>query len=268
VVWGSAFVVQRLAVQTAGVFLFNGLRFCLGALVLLPLLRSRWKPTRPMLGWAGLAGLFMFGAGGLQQAGLRFTTAGNAAFLTGLYVVFVPLFLWVVWRRRLTWAAWVAVGLAAVGTLLLSAQGHLQLAPGDGLELAGAVLWALHVITVDRAMRTLPALPFAAWQFTVAGLLNLAVGAVFERGQLPGLVSLWWTVAYTGILSVGVGYTLQVVGQKYSPPTEAALILSLEAVFAALAGYWFLNELLAPIQLAGCGLILAAIGLAVWKGTG
>jgi drug/metabolite transporter (DMT)-like permease len=240
--------------------MYNGVRFLIGALVLLPFaLVRRAKPTR--VEWRGgiLAGLTLTGAAVLQQAGLAFTTAGKAAFITGLYVVLVPLLLGLVWRqwpRRLAWAGSLV---AVVGLYLLGAQGRVSLAPGDGLELAGAGLWAWHVILIDRLAGRVDTLRLAVIQYVACGLACTALGLALEGHTLPGLRVAWWTVVYGGVVSVGIGYTLQLIGQKGARATDAVLVLSLEGVFASLFGWWFLGELLAPRQLLGCGLMLGGM---------
>lgn len=262
VVWGGAFVAQRVAAGHVGVFLFNGMRFLLGALVLVPWAVPRGRPLRPTTGWAATAGTLLFAASALQQAGLRFTTAGSAGFLTGLYVVLVPLVLLIAWRRRVHWACWVAAVVAAAGVFLLSADAEFRLGFGDVLELAGALVWALHVIVVSLAVMRSDVVQFSVGQYIVAGLLNLALGMALDLTTLGGAADVWWTIAYTGVFSTAIGFTLQAVGQKKSPPSDAAIIMSSEAVFAALAGFIFLGECLALRQIAGCALILAAMIMA------
>ncbi len=274
VIWGSAFVVQRVAAQNAGTFLFNGLRFWLGALVLTPVLWiSRRDPgsqgeairpesraiSRKNLAWIAAAGALLYAASALQQAGLKYTTAANAGFLTGVYVVFVPVILTLFLKQKVRWISWAATLAAAVGVFLLSGSGQLRLAPGDSLELIGSVFWALHVITVGQAVRRIDLLPFSIGQFLWAGTLNLITGLAVEQSFWAAIGQAWWAIAYTGILSVGAGYTLQAAGQRHSPATDAALILSLEAVFAALFGFLIIHEGLLPIQISGCGLIFAAV---------
>lgn len=268
-VWGSAFVVQRLAAVEAGIYLFNGLRFLLAALILAPLAASRLLTGREMSGLNRrflpgviLVGLMLFSGATLQQAGLKYTTAGNAGFITGLYVVMIPLFLALFWRQRLRWVTWLGALLAVIGLFLLSTGGQLRLNYGDALVLAGAVFWALHVIFTGRLVQRLDVLHFAVGQYLVCGLVSLLIGLVFEAQMFPILVDYGWAVAYAGLISVGLGYTLQVVGQRVAPPADAAIILSLEAVFAALAGWIFLGELLNPVQLVGCGVMLAGMLLA------
>ncbi len=266
-VWGTAFAVQRVAAQSVGPFLFNCARFLLAVLVLLPFTnRSVWKVKKTSLPWIILAGTLLFAASALQQAGLRHTTAANAAFITTLYVILVPLLLVIFWGKRLPWINWVAAFAAVAGVKLLSSPGSLQLAPGDSLELAGSVIWAFHVILVGMVVKRLDAVQFSIGQYLVCGLLNLFAALFLDLGTLPGLASNWWAILYGGAISVGLGYTLQVIGQKFTSPTDAALVLSCESAFAALAGYIFLKEGLQPLQLAGCGLILAAIfAVQIWE---
>lgn len=259
IIWGSAFAAQRVAADFIGPFLFNGSRFLVGALVLLPLIRFRLNLDKKERLWVLAAGAILCVASVLQQAGLQWTTAANAGFITGLYVVFVPIIMLVIFRQRISKIVWSATFLAAMGIFLLSAGGKLELAPGDGLELIGAVFWAAHVVVVGQAMKKTDAMHFAIGQYLVAGVLNFTLGLLLDWQTLPGLIPGWWTVAYVGLFSVAVGYTLQGKAQKHAPPTDASLILSLESVFAAFFGYLFLQETLRPIQLIGAGIILLAI---------
>jgi drug/metabolite transporter (DMT)-like permease len=279
-IWGSAFAVQRVAAQYFDPFTFNGLRFLLGGLVLLPFsklnpfhknnrlpvemntgsMKSILYPTldRKSLSFILLAGLLLFGAAGLQQAGLETTTAGNAGFITTLYVVFVPVILVIFFREKIYWLSWLSAGIAIIGSLLLSTGGTLRLAPGDAMEMAGAMLWALHMILVSRAVKIMDVITFSVGQYLVVGVLNIFM-SLWLHMPYDGLVYGWWTILYIGLLSTAVGYTLQVLGQKYAPPTDATILLSMEAVFAALTGFIFLGEIMQPVQLAGCGLILMAV---------
>ena len=157
IVWGSAFVACRVAAKQLGPFLYNGFRFALGALTLLPFMGRRLRSLTRLDLWGGvLAGLLLFGGSTLQQKGLQFTTAGKAGFITGLYVVLVPLFLALVWGQRPRGSSWVASLAAAAGLYLLSAVEQLSLSVGDALELAGAVVWALHVILISRLAHPSP----------------------------------------------------------------------------------------------------------------
>ena len=262
-VWGSAFVAQRAAAAHLGFFLYNGIRFLLGALVLLLIFRKRQLRLTPAE-WRGgvLAGLLLFGAAAFQQAGLQFTTAGKAGLITGLYVVLVPLFLALGWRQRLPKVAWIASLFAVAGLFLLSGTQQWSLAPGDGLELAGAVLWALHVIAIGRMAGRVDPVRLSLGQYFVCGLINLLLGVLLEGHTWSGLSAAWWAVLYGGIISVGLGYTLQAVGQRHAPAADAAILLSMESPFAALFGWLFLQEILTPLQMLGCGLMLCGMLLA------
>ncbi|MFZ2096724.1 MAG: DMT family transporter [Anaerolineales bacterium] len=278
-IWGSAFAVQRVAAQYFDAFTFNGLRFLLGGLVLLPFSKINpfYKVKSPqvdaeigtnMLSKRGLdgksfafmfmAGGLLFGAAGLQQLGLETTTAGNAGFITTLYVVLVPIILTTFWREKIHRVSWLGAGMAIIGSLLLSTGGKLKLASGDALEMAGALLWALHVILISRAVKFMDVLTFSTGQYIAAGMLNILVSTILQM-PINGLATGWWTIIYIGLLSTALGYTLQVFGQKYAPPTDATILLSMEAVFAAVTGFIFLGESMQLIQLAGCGLILLAV---------
>jgi drug/metabolite transporter (DMT)-like permease len=264
-IWGSGFVAQRLATTQLSTLYYNGGRFLLAALLLLPFafLARGGRVSRAQVPWMVLAGGLLFAAAWLQQAGLVTTSISNASFITGLYVVLVPLILLLVWKKRISWLSWLAVLLAAAGVMLLSLQGALRLAPGDALVLAGAVLWALHVILVGRlAGEGAGVLWFSVIQFATCGLINFALAFGLEPQGAGSLVSAWVVVVYSAVFPIGLGFSLQIAGQKHAPPVDAAIILSTEAVFATLCGYLFLNELLTARQLSGCVLILAAMLLA------
>lgn len=258
-IWGSAFAVMRVAAQHEIIFLMNGSRFLLGGLALLPFVRIKksitWKNAIPIV----LAGVALFVAVGFQQAGLKTTTAGNGGFITILYVVIVPIILWVGWKEKPKWITWCAVILAGLGGYLLSTNGTYTVAPGDLFIFAGAFFWAAHVVIVGKSQAILPPLVFASGQYLVCGILNLVVGLFVERPSPEVMLSLTPAILYTAIVSIAIGFTLQIIAQKHTPTNEAAIILSLEAVFAALFGWIFLGEGLQPIQIGGCVLILAAV---------
>jgi drug/metabolite transporter (DMT)-like permease len=263
VIWGSAFVAQRAIAGEIGVLFFNGARFLIGALVVAPLARNhRSRLTASEILGALLAGLLLFGGAAFQQLGLRYTTAGNAGFVTGLYVVIIPLLLAIGLRRWPRPAIWAASLLAAAGLFLLSTSGRLALALGDSLEFAGAVFFAVHVILIGLLVKRIQAFQLVAIQYLVCGLLSLVSGLLLEANTWTGLTPAWWSIVYTGIFSVGLGYTLQALGQRVAPPADAAIILSMEAVFAALFGWLLLGEMLSVIQLLGGGLMLVAMLLA------
>jgi drug/metabolite transporter (DMT)-like permease len=262
-IWGVGFVVNRLAALQVGALLYNGVRFTLGTLTLVPFVWQRLRSFTRLELWGGaLAGLVLFAASAFQQMGLRFATAGKAAFITGLYVVLVPLLLALVWRQWPHWTAWGASALAATGLFLLSAVEQGTLLLGDSLELAGALLWAFHVILIGRLARRVDALRLALAQYAACGLFSILAGLALEERTWGGLAAAWWAVVFTGVLSVGLAYTLQVMGQRHALPTDAAVILSTETVFAAFSGWLVLGETLAARQWVGCGLMLGGMILA------
>jgi drug/metabolite transporter (DMT)-like permease len=259
-VWGVSFVFQRQAANQVGVFTLNSARFLIGGLVLLPFV-LRMRVSKGMLGWAGLAGMLLVAGSALQQGGMQTTAAANASFITGLYVVFIPIILSLFLRHKVSKVVWLAICLSALGGFLLSVGGIQRFVIGDLLELLGAVMWALHVILVGSEARNYNPLQFACVQFLVAGLFNGGIALVGESHWIPALAQVWGAVLYLGIFATAVGFTLQVVGQRHAPTTDAALILGLEAPLAAVAGYIFLSESLTPVQWLGCACILGAV---VW----
>ena len=257
-IWGAGFVAQRAGSQYVGYFIFGAARYILGFLVVLPFVRHFDIPKN-LIPWTILTGVVLFLGSALQQAGITTTTAGNAAFITGLYVVIVPILMAIFTKKPAPAITWVAALIAVIGTLFLSTGGAIALASGDALELAGAFMWALHLILVSKFSPKINTMQFALLQFFVAGVLNLIFGLIFEFHTIGGLPQAWIALVYAGAVSTAIGFTGQVWGQRHAPAVDAALILSLEAVFAALAGYLFLFERFAPIQILGCGLIFSAV---------
>lgn len=271
-IWGAAFVAQRMGMEHVGPFTFNGVRFALGALALQPLI-WRMRRTRSREGggpgvetgrivrYGLVAGCVLFAGAALQQVGIVYTTAGKAGFITGLYVVMVPLF-GLALGNRAGAGTWVGALAAAVGLYLLSVNEDFSIAYGDVLELIGAVFWAGHVLLISRlspGMDGTDAVRLAAAQFVVCSLLSLGVGLAVEPVSLAGIADAAVPILYGGLMSVGVAYTLQVVAQRDADPAHAAIILSLEAVFAAVAGYFLLGEVLALRALLGCALMLGGM---------
>ncbi len=264
-IWGSGFVAQRIGADYVGPLLFNGLRFGLGALIILFfVIRRGERFNGAVLRLAAVPGLFLFLAGVLQQAGLSSTTAGNAGFITGLYVVIIPLIL-VFLGKRLRAHVWIAVLLAASGLYLVSIGDSFRLNRGDLYELAGAFFWAGHVLVIARFVSRLSVLELAAGQFFIATLLNLAGALLFEPLHPSAVAQALPAILYTGVFSIALGFTLQVWGQKYTPPTDTAIIMSLEAVFALLFGYWLLREPMGGRQIWGMSLMFSAMILAQWN---
>ena len=281
-----------------GPFAFNGIRFALGALVLAPLAwrrrplfphghdvsasrahghdasasrahgRDESAPrARPLVLRDGLiAGLILFAGASLQQIGMVYTTAGKAGFITSLYVVLVPLLGVLFFRYRVGFYNALAALLAAAGLYLLSMHGRLALERGDAFILAGAFAWALHVLVIARFAARSDPLRLASLQFAICGILSLLVMAFRETPTPAGLRGALLPLLYGGLLSVTVAYTLQVVAQRHAHPAPAAIILSLEAVFAAIGGALVLREALSSRELAGCVLMLAGVILSQARG--
>jgi len=269
IIWGSAFVAQRVAGQLGRVYLFNGGRYLLAGVGVLPFV-SRTKQesdpnflSRDQFKWMFAAGFLLFIAAALQQAGMLFTTAGNAGFITSLYVVLVPVVLLIGWREVPHWLAVVAIVAAGVGAFLLSTGGQFVVQKGDLLELIGALFWAVHVVLLGKFASRFDSMSFSAGQLIVCGFLNLVLGLFVETPVFTwGLVG---AATYTAVMSLGLCYTLQVWAQRHTPPSDAALILSLESVFAVLFGWLILSENLSGIQVFGCVLIFGAVLLSQFK---
>lgn len=267
-VWGMAFTAQRAGMEHMGPLLFNGVRFLLGALVLVPFFSSR--VTKAMILPAVAAGAVLFAGASLQQWGMVHTTASRAGFITGLYIVFVPLLgAFSGEREKLT--AWVGFAIAFAGLFLLSfKEGFDSANPGDVLVLLGAFAWAFHVRLIGRLAKKFDPGGLAFCQFTVCGVLSLLIAALLGE-QFSGFQNAAIPLAYSGIFSVGLAFTLQVFAQKRVRPSEAGALMALEAVFAALGGWLILRESLLPVELVGCalmlvGTLLAARGPAVKPG--
>jgi drug/metabolite transporter (DMT)-like permease len=277
IIWGFAFVAQRVGMDFVGPFIFNGVRFALGCLVLLPLIlkngmsnnnhAEKIRPAKRKIGILGgfIAGAVLFSGASLQQVGLVYTTAGNAGFITGLYVVIVPI-LGIGLRHRTNTGTWTGAILAAAGLYLLSVTEAFTISFGDLLVLIGAFFWAVHVLLIGWLSPQLDSFKLAFLQYAACSLLSLVVAAVFEDNTMNGMVQATIPILYGGILSVGIAYTLQVVAQKTAHPAHAAIILSLEAVFAAVGGWIILDEILTPRELLGCSLMLGGMLTSqLWK---
>ena len=270
VIWGLAFVAQRASMEFVGPFTFTGIRFALGGLVLIPWVIGLRRKEPKLIqvaasrhGWiaVGLAGLVLFVSANLQQIGLVYTTAGKAGFITGLYVVIVPL-LGLFRRHRVSAFVWGGCILAAAGMYLLSVVGSFSISLGDALVLGSALGWAVHVHLVGWMAQRMHPLRVAVGQFAICAVLSLVVAVLTETIQLSEILKAGWMIAYAGVLSVGVAYTLQVFGQQRIDPARAGIILSLEAVFAVIGGWMLLGETLSPRGIVGCALMLSGMMLA------
>ena len=247
-IWGTAFVAQRIAGQQNVVYLFNGARYLLAALVVLPFVKRNASIPRGQWTWMLIAGFVLFIGSALQQAGIVYTTAGNAGFITSLYVVLIPVMLFLFWKEKPHWIAIIAVALAVIGAFLLSTGGRFVFQFGDALELVGALFWTFHVIVLGKFASRYDAMSFSVGQLAICGLLNLAIGIFVEPIHSLANISLIGSIIYTAIFSLGIAYTLQIWAQRHTPPTDAALILGLESVFSVISGWIILHEQLVLIQ--------------------
>lgn len=267
-IWGSSFVVQQIGTGRLGTITFTGARFLVGALVVLPfavkqyLRVNRQERRFQTADWLALVatGSVLVIAASLQQHGILRTTVTNSGFLTALYVPLVPLLGFIVLRRKVHFSIWPASICCFVGTYILSGAHEVRLVAGDLWIISSTVFWAAHVMLVGiMAIRTRAPLVVAATQFLVCGCLGLAFGAMVESPSLSQIISAGWGICYVGFFSVGMAFTLQVMGQRFTPAADAAIILSSETVFAAICGMIFLGERLSLLRLSGAMLILVSI---------
>jgi len=266
-IWGFAFVAQRDAMDHIGPFLYNSLRFTLGCLVLLPfvlrkktLFENSGEKSDPKLLLKGgiLAGVILFCGASLQQYGLVTTTAGKAGFITGLYVVIVPI-LAILWRQRVAGVTWAGAILAGAGLYLLSIRNGMNMETGDLLILIGAFVWAAHVHVIGLYSPKVDPLRMAFIQFAVTGILSILVTAILEPVIFASIIEAWLPVLYGGVMSAGIAFTLQIFAQREVPSSHAAIIMSSETVFAAFGGWLLLGETMDSRAILGCSLMLLGI---------
>ena len=272
-IWGVAFLAQQSGGAAMGPLTFNGMRSLLGGgmlLLLLPLSDKIGISRRPanksdrrtLLTGGVLCGLALFAATNVQQIALGYTTVGKAGFITSLYIVLVPL-LGLFFGRRTTWLNWLGVAMAAVGLYLLCGQGlDGGVNRGDLLVLLCALLFAVQILLVDRFAPRTDGIRLSCIQFFTVGILNLPLMFTLEQPSLPVMADNWVSLLYAGLLSSGVAYTLQILAQKDTDPTAASVLMSLESVFAALAGWLVLGDTMSRWEFVGCVLMFGAVLLA------
>jgi drug/metabolite transporter (DMT)-like permease len=265
-IWGLAFVAQRIGAQYIGSFTFNGIRFALGSLTLIPLLVFSKNPATPpshqrsglVLSTGIIAGTVLFIASSLQQIGLADTSAGKAAFITGLYIVIVPL-LGFFLKQRVPLFNWIGVVFAVTGLYFLSVTEDFSIGKGDLLELAGSFFWAIHILLIDNFSKRVDIIKLSLIQFLTCSFLSLTAAFIIETISLSGIRQAAVPILYGGIFSVGAAYTLQAIGQKHAKPSHAAIILSMESVFASIGGLIILGEDLGLRGYLGCFLMLVGM---------
>lgn len=280
VIWGVAFVAQSAGMDYVGPYTFNAVRCLLGGIVLIPcvffLTRSAKKeqkkdgtaskmpvmdrPKDLLIGGL-ICGFMMFVSTTLQQVGIAYTTVAKAGFITALYIIIVPI-LGIFLKRKAGLKIWISVVIALVGLYLLCMKGSLSLSRGDFLILICSICFAIHIMVVDHFTEKVSGTKLSCIQFLFAGALSSVLMFLFEEPHWADIGAAWLPICYAGILSCGVAYTFQIIGQCGTDPTIASLILSLESVVSVLAGWILLGETLSPREILGCVLMFGAIILA------
>ena len=276
-IWGSAFVAQKSGMDYIGPFTYNGIRTFIGGLVLIPVImvlsrgkkeeaaltEDEKKKQNKMLLTGGICcGSALFVASMLQQFGVMYTTAGKAGFITTLYVVMVPI-VGVLIGKKVRAIMWLCVGMGAVGLYLLCmTDATFALSKGDTLVLLCALGFTAHILIIDHFAPKMDGVKLSCIQFLWAGALGIICMFIFEEPKIDDILACWLPILYAGVLSSGVGYTLQVVAQRHAEPTMASLLMSLESVFAVIAGAIILHETMSLRELVGCAVIFAAVILA------
>lgn len=267
VIWGSAFIAQSVGMDHIGPMTFQASRCGLGALFLIPIIFLFEKDKkRHFKNWADaklwktgfFCGTALFVAAGLQQVGLVYTSAGKAGFITAMYIVLVPI-LGLFLKRKPPVSAWISVVVAVAGLYLLSCVGASEINLGDILMLGGALGFAVQITLVDELAGDLDGLRLNCIQAFVCSVFSAVVMFLTETPTISGIVSAAIPIGYAGICSMGIAYSLQIIGQKHLEPTPASLIMSLESVFAALCGWLLLHERMSPAELCGCALVFCAV---------
>lgn len=298
-IWGVAFVAQSVGMEYVGPFTFNAARFLIGGTVLIPCILfpgDRNRKDKPAGSGAAVlsqtegkssailnngqaagrqpgekvrigieggicCGTALFAGSSFQQLGIMYTTVGKAGFITALYIVIVPV-LGIFVKKKVGWTVWVSVMLATIGMYLLCMTEGFRVGKGDVYLFLCAIAFSLHILVIDYFSPKADGVFISCVQFFTAGVLAFAVMIFTEQPSLASILKAWLPIAYAGVMSCGVAYTLQVVGQKNTDPTIAALILSLESVFSLLAGWVILGQKLSPKELFGCVLVFGGILLA------
>ena len=279
VIWGVAFVAQSAGMEYLGPFTYNGVRSVLGGMVLLPCIallnkiqaakpdtaegssvegRNIKKSGKELAAGGLCCGFILFAASNFQQFGIQYTTVGKAGFITAMYILIVPI-LGLLVHKKAGLQVWIGVVFGIAGLYLLCMTDSFSLEKGDALVLICAFIFSLHILVIDHFSQRVDGIKMSCIQFWVCGILSLFCSFLFERPDLQSICDAWLPVCYGGIMSCGVAYTLQIVGQKDMNPTVASLILSLESVVAAAAGFLLLGQAMSLRELVGCLMMVMAI---------
>ena len=273
-IWGTAFVAQSVGMEHIGPYTFNAARFFVGGLVLIPILlvikktdkqektaeEKRLYRKNTMIGGI-CCGVILCSASTFQQIGIQYTTVGKAGFITALYIVIVPL-LGLFLKKKVTWLVWLSTIIAVIGFYLLSISGKVTMNRGDIAVLICAVLFSVHILVVDYFSPKADGVGISCIQFWISAIISAGLMFLFENPQMQEVLAAAKPILYAGIMSCGVAYTLQIIGQKHVEPTIASLLMSLESVFSVLAGWVLLGQILSVKELLGCALVFTAVVLA------
>ncbi len=274
-IWGTAFVFQRAGVRSVGPITFNAARMATSAVVLVPaaaLLRrrdkrvhagrsaeERKKRDRSTLLGGLICGCFTTVGSICQQIGLVYTTAGKAGFITAMYILLVPVFGFIFFKKKTTWLAWIAVLLGVTGMYFLCVSEGFSVSPGDALVLLCAFFYSFHILCCDHYAKDADPIGMSAIQFVVATVVSTVVAFIAEKPSVEGLSSALVPILFLGLVAGCIGYTLQIAGQKFTDPTSASLLMSLESVFAVITGALFLSERMTGREIVGCVVMFAAV---------
>ena len=276
-IWGFAFVAQSAGMDYVGPYTFNFTRFLIGAIVLIPVTKVIEKKndntryysnsvekksyTKTLLLGGVCCGLMLFGGSAFQQMGIMNTTASKAGFITAIYIVIVPI-LGMFLGKRTNLFSWASVVVAVFGMYLLCITDGFSIQSGDLLVLICSIFFAGHILVIDHFSTKVDCVKMSMIQFFACAMFNLIPMIIFEQPSISSVLQAYVPILYAGVLSSGVGYTLQIVGQKNSNPVIASLIMSLESVFAVIGGYILLSEELSVRELTGCFIVFVAIIIA------
>lgn len=272
IIWGTSFVSQKVGVESISVGEFNGIRSILGAAFLMPFiwlfdrkkspdkLAEEQKNKKYLLKGGIICGILLCFATALQTWGLCYTTGGKSGFITAMYMIFVPFAGALIFKKKFPKTVYVAATVAFLGLYLLCAESIKEgFNKGDGLTLLCAVLFSFHILAIDEFSPKVDGLKLSCLQFWISGILNLVYVFITKKPDINLILGCAVPLLYSGIMSCGVAYTLQIVGQKYTDAASASILMSLESVFALLSGMIILSETISPLELLGCVLMFGAI---------
>ena len=272
-IWGTAFVAQSVGMDFVGPFTFLATRNIIGGIVLIPCIfllnnigskdkkEEKRENKKDLLIGGVLCGIVLCVASALQQIGIMYTSVGKAGFITALYIVIVPI-LGLFLKKKVHSNVWLSVVISMVGLYLLCVKENLSINKGDFFVFLSSFAFSIHILVIDHFSPIVDGVKMSCIQFFVCGIIAFIPAVIFENPELKNILAAYTPILYSGIMSCGVAYTIQIIGQKYTDPVLASLILSLESVFAALSGWIILKEVFTSKELIGCILVFSAIIIA------